>query len=594
MSRILILFFALLFTIAAYSQNNYFVSTTGDDNNPGTFSQPWRTVQYGADQLSPGDTLNILAGTYNEQVSLSASGTAAQRITIRNYQQDSVILDGAGLTGESMIEIANKSFITLQGLHITNHKINYGIGIYIVGAGEGISLIECQLSEIDFSPDPYPPVNDTTNSSPLLIVGTNPTAPIQNVQIIRCELLNNRTGFSESISLVGNVAGFEISDCLVHDNTNIGIAMIGGYGDCPDSTFDFARQGVVKRNVCSHNNSPYAEAGNIYVDGARDIIIENNVCYEGQYGIEVGAEQPAAIARNITVRNNLIYNNSSAGLACGGYDFPNTGMVVNCTFTGNTLYHNNTGNSLAEIYISYTRGCRFHSNIFFAGSNEMMYHDAFNSPAPPQLDYNTWWSLSGDPTQAVFSYNNNDTYTGFENYRSATGQDLHSQFVDPQFVSPTLPDPDLHLQSTSPCRDAGDPTYIPAADEQDMDGENRLNNAVVDCGADEFYSPTGVRTGPKGKTPQSVRLLQNYPNPFNPNTTLRFRITEFGLVELKIYDLLGKEIKTLLNKQLTPGNYEVPWDATNNAGRPVASGVYFYRLTTGKGFVATHKMVLLR
>lgn len=93
--------------------------------------------------------------------------------------------------------------------------------------------------------------------------------------------------------------------------------------------------------------------------------------------------------------------------------------------------------------------------------------------------------------------------------------------------------------------------------------------------------------------PESFQLDQNYPNPFNPTTNLRFTIADFGYTELKIFDLLGREIKTLVKENLIPGNYEKEWDGTNNAGQPVASGVYLYRLKT-KGFVQTRKMVLLR
>jgi flagellar hook assembly protein FlgD len=63
--------------------------------------------------------------------------------------------------------------------------------------------------------------------------------------------------------------------------------------------------------------------------------------------------------------------------------------------------------------------------------------------------------------------------------------------------------------------------------------------------------------------------------------------------ELKIYDLLGREVKTLLNQELLPGRYDVQWDGTNNAGAAVSSGVYIYRLQTGN-VVLSRKMLLLR
>ena len=94
--------------------------------------------------------------------------------------------------------------------------------------------------------------------------------------------------------------------------------------------------------------------------------------------------------------------------------------------------------------------------------------------------------------------------------------------------------------------------------------------------------------------PLRFSLEQNYPNPFNPTTNIRYSIKENQWVVLKIFDLLGQEVKTLVNEKKSPGVYTVQWDGTNNAGVPVSSGVYLYRLVAGKRFVQTRKMVLMR
>lgn len=83
-------------------------------------------------------------------------------------------------------------------------------------------------------------------------------------------------------------------------------------------------------------------------------------------------------------------------------------------------------------------------------------------------------------------------------------------------------------------------------------------------------------------------LFQNYPNPFNPNTTIEYNILKQSYVTIKIYDLLGREIKTLLNEEKEAGNYEVQFN-----GSDIASGVYFYRLTAGE-FNQTKKLVLMK
>ncbi|KAA3610587.1 MAG: T9SS C-terminal target domain-containing protein [Calditrichaeota bacterium] len=89
------------------------------------------------------------------------------------------------------------------------------------------------------------------------------------------------------------------------------------------------------------------------------------------------------------------------------------------------------------------------------------------------------------------------------------------------------------------------------------------------------------------------QLLQNYPNPFNPETMIPFSIREKSEVTLKVFDLLGREVRTLANASFTPGNYEIKWDGRDNAGLQVAGGVYFVRILAGK-FTAVRKTVLLR
>lgn len=90
------------------------------------------------------------------------------------------------------------------------------------------------------------------------------------------------------------------------------------------------------------------------------------------------------------------------------------------------------------------------------------------------------------------------------------------------------------------------------------------------------------------KIPQDFKIEQNYPNPFNPSTHIPFSVQGSALTSLKVYDILGREVATLVNEVKQPGRYEVTWNATG-----YASGVYFYRLKAGS-FVQTKRMLLLR
>ncbi|MBN1997839.1 endo-1,4-beta-xylanase, partial [candidate division KSB1 bacterium] len=93
--------------------------------------------------------------------------------------------------------------------------------------------------------------------------------------------------------------------------------------------------------------------------------------------------------------------------------------------------------------------------------------------------------------------------------------------------------------------------------------------------------------------PSEFKLEQNYPNPFNPTTKIEFSIPESAKTSLKIYDILGREVATLVNKNLTAGVYNITWDAKNSDGSQIVSGTYFYRLAAGN-FLITQKMIFLK
>ena len=93
--------------------------------------------------------------------------------------------------------------------------------------------------------------------------------------------------------------------------------------------------------------------------------------------------------------------------------------------------------------------------------------------------------------------------------------------------------------------------------------------------------------------PAEFALHQNYPNPFNPTTQIKFDLAEDGLVSIKIYDVMGRQLKTLVNSVKTAGYHSIQWDATNDLGEGVSAGMYIYMIQAGD-FVSTKKMVLLK
>jgi len=113
----------------------------------------------------------------------------------------------------------------------------------------------------------------------------------------------------------------------------------------------------------------------------------------------------------------------------------------------------------------------------------------------------------------------------------------------------------------------------------DLDGVVHYTEGIL------VDSPTGVG---EETTPVAFEVSQNYPNPFNPSTSIKFSLPERTHVTLKVYNLLGKEIATLVNGDFSAGRHDVQWNASD-----VASGVYMYRIQAGN-FVETRRLTLIK
>ena len=95
------------------------------------------------------------------------------------------------------------------------------------------------------------------------------------------------------------------------------------------------------------------------------------------------------------------------------------------------------------------------------------------------------------------------------------------------------------------------------------------------------------------KIPTEFNISRNYPNPFNPTTTINFALPQKQMVKLVVYDILGKEIKTLVNSEKEAGNYKVQWNGTNDNGLAVSTGIYIYKISIGN-FIKEKKMILMK
>lgn len=106
-----------------------------------------------------------------------------------------------------------------------------------------------------------------------------------------------------------------------------------------------------------------------------------------------------------------------------------------------------------------------------------------------------------------------------------------------------------------------------------------------------FSGTTGISDIIKNKI--KFTLSQNYPNPFNPSTNIEYEVPEKGLVSVKVYNILGQEVRTLFHAQQNTGKHTVRWDGRNNAGSAVSSGMYIYRIDF-QGKALAKKMLMLK
>jgi hypothetical protein len=450
----------------------YYVSVTGDDNNPGTDpALPWRHVQKAFDAATPGATVNVMAGRYNERPVLNVSGNATDGfITFQAVGR--AIISAKKLPGADVISVNNRNYVKIVGFEIRdNLKVSNGSGIRLTEAN---SFIEVRNNRITHMKG--------TNAMGITVYGTDPAAGISNLVIDGNEVFKITPEPSEAIVLNGNVHDFVVSNNYVHNVNNIGIDLIGGEGRSPQPATDFARNGTVTGNRVTRATFKGGgrDAAGIYVDGAENVVIERNFVWRNDVGIEVNALHPSRVATGIVVRDNVIASNNGVGLSIGGTDLA-TGSVQGCSVTNNTLYHNDakrTGGG--ELRIQRASNNVISDNVVSGrGSSPLV--NAEPTSGANVLTYNLYFSPGGEG-RARFAWGG-PALSGFAAFRAASAQDAASIFANPLLLKPGRTD--AHVAPASPAVNAGDPLFAGAVGEGDIDNQPRVLGDRVDIGADE-------------------------------------------------------------------------------------------------------------
>ncbi|HET9307213.1 MAG TPA: right-handed parallel beta-helix repeat-containing protein [Candidatus Sulfotelmatobacter sp.] len=477
------------------SDSSFYVSTTGNDSNPGTQTAPWRTIQHAADTVRAGSTVNVRGGVYEERVSIKASGNATDGyITLRSYPGEKAVLDAEHIApnGRSgVLTIHNQSYVRIEGIEIRNYRTAEHrltpLGISVMGAGSHIELLKSNVHHIEQNFGGRDAPGRGGNAFGIAVYGTDAKTPISELVIDGNEVHHLKTGSSESLVVNGNVTNFRITHNVVHDNNNIGIDVIGFERTAPDPAVDQARDGVVSGNlvynITSRGNPAYGDEQNsdgIYVDGGTRILIEQNVMHDVDFGIELASEHHNRATSYVTARNNLIYRCHTAGVSIGGYA-PERGHTEHCTVVNNTLYDDDTSaTGSGEFQMQWNMADDiFENNIVYAGARCLITVNKSqvekNQP-PVTIDHNLYYCASG--SKASTWKEASATVTGFDNYFQSTGNDRHSRFLDPHFVDAVK---DFHLRSDSPAIAAGTTEGVPVG-ELDLEGSPRVKSGNIDIG----------------------------------------------------------------------------------------------------------------
>jgi hypothetical protein len=422
--------------------NTYYVSSAGSDSNAGSATAPFRTIQQAISHVPSGSTIIVCAGTYNEKLSISGRSG----LTICNNSGDRPVLSGSGFSSGYLVDITSSQNISVSGFEVCDFKGKNLEGIIIRDASQNIEISSCKFHDIA--------TTLSKGNAHVILASGDSNTPLTNIVIKNNEIYQCTTGWSESVTMEGNVDGFAITGNKIHDVTNIAIDATGFYDSgCTIASMNQARNGRIAHNLVYNLHCSYAACAGIYVDGGRDIIIEKNTIHNSMFGIEVGCENPCdeynpsvrAKVSGITVRYNTVYNNSEIGISIGGYEGTKTGQVINSRIYNNTTYHNQ-----CELNLNYCDSISLTKNIFCSASGgNLIYNEPANNVTGLIMNNNLYYAESG-----TGEFELNGQYAdSLSAWQTISGQDTDSIFADPLFVNKAVYD--FNLQPDSPAIELG-------------------------------------------------------------------------------------------------------------------------------------------
>ena len=556
--------------------NSFYVSMDGNNNNPGTESQPFKNIGHALSLVKNDSTTTTTIYVGDGVFSPSTTGEQFP-IILPDYvhligtSRETSILDAeADLDKESrVIKIVEEC----ENIKVANFTITGGNAESAGCIGGGGILVTHPDLEYVYD-GPVSPVNAVFEN---LIVKDNSAAAGGGISIWR-------------------VSGPTLSNLIIQENT----AEVYGGGLMIFTAVASVTDVTVSENNCLVDSS---SGGGIIINNSEvsltKISVTDNTAYWGG-GISIFWTD--AVLTNLTVSGNVA-TDLGGGLMVGA--------TTNAMLTNSIIWGNDPNSISGSLPIAYSdvEGviCPSCTGLIDA---DPLFVDADNGDytlqeGSPCIDAGTA-DVDGDGVDDITDYFGNAPDMGaFEFSLGVTGLQYT---VDNSSVIFNW-DPVENVQYYQLERST-DPTFA-----EDVVINYAMDNNYTDSGlewdTEYFYRVAAfvgywsdysnvvsvilefVGTDNGDAIPETYAVHQNYPNPFNPVTTLRYSLPEDGLVNITIYDMMGRQISKLLNSFQNAGYKTIQWIGTNNVGEPVSAGVYLYTIQAGE-FKQTKKMVLLK
>jgi len=471
-----------------------FVAVDGNNANAGTIGSPFRTITHALTVVTPGDTIFVRGGVYNERLDVNVSGTSGNYITLRAYQCETAILDGTGISPrysgrtDGLVNLRNVSWFVMEGFDIRNYIST--VPWYSpdgILANKGSSHLVIRNNRI-YNVEHNVPLSDGRGAHGIHILGDT-SVVMTDILIEENQVHDCNTGYSENLTVNGYVDNFQVLRNKVYNGENIGIAIAGGYAANPNPLYNYARNGVVAGNEIYKIDAlsglfTARGAIAIYVDGARNILVDRNKIFDCDRGIGLVSENDNFQTRDCIVRNNLVFNCWLTGIYIGGYIGHTGGGTYECYIINNTLYKNNRTTGFygeVEGEIRLTENCynnKIANNLIYGyPGNEVFIHKYTSTGSGNVIDRNLYYSDGG--YKWIWA---GTPHTTFSTWKTASGADATSVSGSNPLLKVT-PVPDASFLTGSPAYLTG--TILPGGVHGSLDIFNlpRTTSGQISIGA---------------------------------------------------------------------------------------------------------------